>query len=125
MLLKREQALKIQDIFEIIKSKKFNIHTQYKLIKIKRAIEEEQSIYQEQIKTNCYDFFELDSNGSPLKNNQGGYKIKQDKIAECYQLIEVINQCEVQLPDIYFTLDELIELDLTMEQLELLEPFIK
>ena len=34
MLLKREQALKIQDIFEIIKSKKFNIHTQYKLIKI-------------------------------------------------------------------------------------------
>ena len=36
MLLKREQALKIQNIFDIVKSKKFDIHTQYKLIKIKK-----------------------------------------------------------------------------------------
>lgn len=36
-----------------------------------------------------------------------------------------MNNLEVQLPDLFFSFDELEELDLTLEQLETLEPFIK
>ena len=58
-------------------------------------------------------------------NSEGGYKIKQDKISECYYVIDQLNSCEIQVPDIYFSIDELIELNLSLEQLEILEPFIR
>jgi hypothetical protein len=125
MLLKRDKALEVQKFFNLIKNKKFSIHTQYKLIKIKKALEEEQNIYQEQIKLNCSQYFETDEQGSPIINEQGGYKIKSNKMNECYLVLDEINKCEVQLPDIYFSLEELEELDLTFEELEVLNPFIK
>ena len=36
-----------------------------------------------------------------------------------------LNGLEIQIPDIYFSLDELEPIGLTLGQLELLEPFIK
>ena len=39
--------------------------------------------------------------------------------------IEEINSIQVQFPDIYFSLEELEPLGLTLGELELLEPFIK
>lgn len=91
MLLKRENALALTSIFEVLNSKKFNVRTQYKFIKIKKAIEEERIIYQEQISLNCQDFFEKDENGNIKMNNQGGFKIKEGKINECQEVIRQIN----------------------------------
>lgn len=125
MLIKRSQINEIIKLINKLKEKKFNISTQYKLIKIEKSILEEQEIFQEQIQVNCSEFFERDDNGNPLINDDGGYKIKKDKINECYSLMNKMTSLQIQIPDIYFSLDELTELDLTLGELMPLEPFIK
>lgn len=125
MLIKRSQINEIIKLINKLKEKKFNISTQYKLIKIEKSILDEQEIFQEQIQVNCSEFFERDENGKPLINDDGGYKIKKDKINECYALMNKMTSLQIQIPDIYFSLDELTELDLTLGELMPLEPFIK
>lgn len=125
MLIRRQEALDMLAFLKTLDKKKFDINLQYKLIKIMKALKEEQEIYQEQIMLNCSQFFELDSFGSPLINEDGGYKVKKDKIIDCQNEISKINKCKVQINDTYFTTDELEPLDLTFEELAVLEPFIK
>ena len=108
MLVKRTEIQKIENLILSLSKEKFNIE-----------------IYQEQIQINCEPFLEKDENGIPKVNESGGYKIKKDKITECFSLMNKMNNLEVQLPDLFFSFDELEELDLTLEQLETLEPFIK
>lgn len=125
MIIKRKNIDKIIDLIKNLGSKKFDIHLQYKFIKLKKALEEETEIYQEQLKSNCEQFFARDDKGNPIIDDNGGYKIDQNKINECYNVIGQLNKMEVSIPDLYISLDELEPLDLTFEQLELLEPFIK
>lgn len=125
MLIKRSQINNILKLISQLKERKFNITTQYKLIKVEKAILEEQQIFQEQIQANCSEFFERDESGRPLVNENGGYKIKKEKIDECYNLMNKMTSLQVQIPDIYFSLEELSELGLTLGELEPLEPFIK
>lgn len=125
MLIKRSKVKDLNQIIDNLKHKKFDIRLQYKFIKIKKAIEEEEEIYREQIKLNCEQFFEKDASNTPIVNAEGAYKIKADKMNECYLLMEEMNNIDVQVPDIYFSLDELETLDLTLEELLILDTFIK
>lgn len=125
MLIKRKSLYPLLTLFERIKDKKFNIETQYKIIKIIKAVEPEQEILQEQIKSNCDEYFEKDGNNNPITNEQGGFKIKSNKATECYLIVNKLEDISIQIPDIYFSLEELSPLDLTLEEIKTLEPFIK
>lgn len=125
MLIKRKSLYPLLTLFERIKDKKFNIETQYKIIKIIKAVEPEQEILQEQIKSNCDEYFEKDGNNNPITNEQGGFKIKSNKATECYLIVDKLEDISIQIPDIYFSLEELSPLDLTLEEIKILEPFIK
>jgi hypothetical protein len=46
-------------------------------------------------------------------------------IQECAAKVNELNTHPVQFPDIYFNLDEFDNLGFTLEDLELLDPFIK
>lgn len=125
MLINRQAIKEINSTIEKLAKRKFNIQTQYKFIKIKKAIQNEEQIYQEQLKLNCESFFEKDNNGQPIINKDGAFKIKAECLNECYLLMSQMNSFQVQLPDIYFSLDELEGLNLPLEDLSILEPFIK
>lgn len=125
VLINRNKLNQIDALIDQLSKKRFDIHIQYKFIKIRKAIKEEEEIYQEQIKLNCEPYFEKDQFGNPIMNEQGGFKISSEKINECYLLMHQMNSLDIQIPDIYFSLDELEKLDLTLGELSLLEPFIK
>lgn len=125
MLIKRHELNRIDELINSLSKLKFDIHTQYKFMKIKKAIQIETEIYQEQIQLNCEDYFERDAEGLPIINEQGGFKIQPEKMGECYLLMNQMNSLLVQIPDIYFSLDELEPLELTLDELSVLEPFIK
>ena len=74
---------------------------------------------------NCKPFFESDDKGNTIYSPDGGVKIKLDCIDKCNKVIAILNNCQVQVPDIYFSLDELKKLDLTLDELSAFEPFIK
>lgn len=108
-----------------IKGLHFSVQTQYKFLKILKAVQSEIEIFDQQRQSLIKDYAELDENGNIIQSENGGIKIKEDKFEECSEKIREINSIQIQFPDIYFSLDELEPLGLTLEELSLLDPFIK
>lgn len=125
MLIKRNKIDKIIEIIDKIRDKHFNILTQYKFIQIVKTLENEQDILQEQINSLIIEYGERDENGHLIQDESKGIKIKKECLIECSQKIHDIYELEIQIPDVYFSFDELDVLNLTLGELELLEPFIK
>lgn len=123
MIIKRNN---IQNLYNLLTSKgncHFLIEAQYKVLKLKRALEQEVEIYNMQL-TSLQDYFERDEDGNPIQVD-GGIKIKNEFLDECNKKIIEINNTEIAVPDLYFSLEELEPLNLSLNELELLEPFIK
>lgn len=125
MLIKRKDIQPILYVMEELKDKKFNVGLQYKFIKLKKSLTDELAIYQEQVFDNCKDFFEVDENGDYVVSPEGGYAIQKEKIKECNMMIYNLDNVDVQIPDMYLSLDELDGLGLSLASLEILERFIK
>ena len=124
MIINRANLFILMNVFSKISKLKFNINTQYKLLKIKKAIDEEVEIYKKQLEI-LEDYYLRDENGNPIRNKDGGYAIDELKIEDCNKIVNEINSIQIQVPDMYFSLEELEPLQLTFSELETLDPFIK
>lgn len=125
MICSTERLKELSKIIGKIKEKTFDINTQYKFIKISKVIREEEELINEQQFLLLKQYAEKNEDGQFIVNKDGGFKIKEGCIEECGLKIMEINNRQITLPDIYFSLDELEPLGLTFGELELLEPFIK
>lgn len=125
MIYKNNQIPALEKLLDTLKSKSFSVQTQYKFLKISKTIRQEAELYDEQRRYLIENYAERDENGQFIISEGGGLKVKPDKLVECTEKIEEINNFQIQFPDIYFSLDELEPLNLTLGELELLDPFIK
>ena len=125
MICSTERLKELSKIIDKIKEKTFDINTQYKFIKISKVIREEEELINEQQFLLLKQYAEKNEDGQFIVNKDGGFKIKEGCVEECGLKIMEINNRQITLPDIYFSLDELEPLGLTFGELELLEPFIK
>ena len=125
MLVKRKDAVKITAIKDKIKDKRFNLQTQYKILKLIKAIEEEDEIMNQSVLKIANEYAEKDEVGQIIQSEDGGIKIDQNKKNELALALNELNTAELQLPDIYFNLEEFEGLDLTLEELDAFITFIK
>lgn len=125
MLIKRNQISQILNIIENNKNKRFDINTQYKMLLIKKKIKEDLELVEEQYQILLNLYGEVNEEGEFVKTEDGGIKIKEGYQNECQKKIQEFNQLDVTIPDVYFTIEELESLNLTLFELEVLEPFIK
>lgn len=125
MLLERKIVKKFFNIFEKLSEKTFDISTQYKFILLKKEIEKDGEIIDEQLDIVLNRYAEKNEQGKIIYTNDGGVKVKEELAEECLKKIEEIQTQKIQLPDVYFSFDELDDLGLTLEELSVLEPFIK
>lgn len=125
MLVKRKDAVKITVIKDKIKDKKFNLQTQYKILKLIKAIEEEDEIMNQSVLKIANEYAEKDEIGQIIQSEDGGIKIDQNKKNELTLALNELNTAELQLPDIYFNLEEFEGLDLTLDELDAFIAFIK
>ena len=125
MLIKRNQISQILNIIENNKNKRFDINTQYKMLLIKKKIKEDLELVEEQYQILLNLYGEVNEEGEFIKTEDGGIKIKEGYQSECQKKIQEFNQLDVTIPDVYFTIEELESLNLTLFELEVLEPFIK
>lgn len=125
MQIQRNFIMPFLKIFKKISTKTFDINTQYKFLLIKKKLEEDQKLIQEQAELIAQQFGEKNEQGQIIQTQEGGIKILPEKQQECLTQVQKLNNQQIQLPDIYFTFDELDGLDLTLVDLEILEPFIK
>lgn len=124
MLIKRAKLGPLVDIIEKLSSQQFSIQTQYKFLKLKQILTPEWEIYQEQ-RTGLQQYLEKDENGNLIYSDDGGVKVDMNRYDELMQAIEEMESIDIQLPDIFFSLDELSNLGLTLGELSELESFIK
>ena len=124
MLINRQNLKSLEETINNFYQKEFNIQTQYKLLQVLKAVKEEQKILNDQIASLMEQFGERDSNGD-LIFIDNGFKLIPEKAKECEKKYLELLEMKIQIPDIYFTLDELENLHLTLEQLSYFEPFIK
>lgn len=125
MLIKRNQISQILNIIENNKNKRFDINTQYKMLLIKKKIKEDLELVEEQYQILLNLYGEVNEEGEFVKTEDGGIKIKEGYQSECQKKIQEFNQLDVTIPDVYFSIEELESLNLTLFELEVLEPFIK
>lgn len=125
MIIKRYKLSSLEQIFDKLSSQTFAIQTQYKFLKLKNFIKEELEIYRIQYASLLDRFCEKDEEGNLITNGTDGYKVDPKKMPELEKAVTEIQEVEIQIPDIYFSLDELEDLGLTFYELNVLEPFIK
>lgn len=125
MIIKRHRLDSLEQIFNKLLSQTFAIQTQYKFLKLKKSIEEEIEIYRIQYASLLDQFCEKDEEGNFITDGANGYKVDPKKMPEVEKAVTEIQEVEIQIPDIYFSLDELEDLGLTFYELNVLEPFIK
>lgn len=124
MLVQRDLIKKIVLIIEKNADKVFDIQTQYKLIKLKRALLPELKILEEQMEY-LSKFYEIDKDGKYIYSKDGGIKIREDCIEQCGKYLQDIYNIQITIPDIYFSLEELAPLELTLNELDCLDFCIK
>lgn len=126
MLIKRKDCIKIVTAARsTLKDKKFNLQTQYKILKLVKAIEEEEEIMNQSVLKIANEYAEKDEIGNIIQNEDGGIKIDQNRKNDLALALNNLNSAELQLPDIYFSLEEFEGLDLTLEELDAFMAFIK
>lgn len=126
MLIKRKDCIKIVTAARsTLKDKKFNLQTQYKILKLVKAIEEEEEIMNQSVLKIANEYAEKDEIGNIIQNEDGGIKIDQNRKNDLALALNNLNSVELQLPDIYFNLEEFEGLDLTLEELDAFIAFIK
>ena len=119
--------LSVDEVQEIdkLKDKVFNIQTQYKLLKLIKIADEEYPIYMEQFQSLLDSYAEKDDQGNIIHSEDGGTKIKKNKMDILQEKLYELKQIKVQVPDLYFSLDELEKLELKMEELNAFIDLIK
>ena len=125
MIFPTENLEPLLAIIGKVKSMNFNINTQYKMLKLNKVAREEYLIMYQQRQFIFDNYAERNENGDFILKEDGAIKIKEDCLEECAQKIKEINERQITFPDIYFSLDELEPLGLTLEELFVLEPLIK
>lgn len=95
-----------------------------KVVKFVKAVETEASFYQEKYSEILSKYAEKDDDGNILRT-ENGIKINKDKVDDFNKEITELNNVEVEIPNIEFTLDELNKCDLTGNGLYALYPLVK
>lgn len=124
--MKLIDTLEYQVLYNRIKHDKIPLKTAYKLNKLHTKIKVENKFYEEEFQKLLDKYAKKDDNGDFLMNEDGsGVMIKEDLQRECHQKIEELQNMEVDIEKILFTLDELNCIEVSPMELNSLIPFIE
>jgi hypothetical protein len=96
----------------------------YKIYKLCRFVEQEENFYNTTRRNIIEEFAERNENGVII-NNDGMINIIPDKIDEAQKAMTDLNEIDVDVPNVKFTLDELSEIKLSVQDIAVLDGFIE
>lgn len=103
----------------------YPIKTTYKLMKLARAVAKELEFYNSKLRDYINEYSLKDESGN-LQKGESDSEILIDpaRLEECQQKIQELNELEVELPDITFSLEELEGANFSISDLQVFSPFI-
>lgn len=121
--MKLYQILNLPHVYETILEKNLPFSLAYKLNKLAEAVNKELEFYRNSM-TKLIDEYAEKENGQPVLLENGDIKIIPEKISECQQRINELQNVEITI-DVSFTPAELEPLEMSIKDLQNLMPFIK
>lgn len=120
------QIVEFQKFYENIKNMKFPLKTAYKLNRLITQVNNEISFYQQKFSEIINEFGKRDENGEFVYSQDGSsIEIIEGRQSECQEKVNELQNLEAEIQDIFFTIDELDGLNLTLYEMNCLLPFIK
>ena len=121
--MKLYQILNLPHAYETILEKNLPFSLAYKLNKLAEAVNKELEFYRNSM-AKLIDEYAEKENGQPVLLENGDIKIIPEKITECQQRINELQNVEITI-DVSFTPAELEPLEMSIKDLQNLMPFIK
>ena len=117
--------LKARAIIEQNADEKVDISLSLKMFKFKKQTDDAIEFYQKRINEILRQYGEKDKDGKQQYDEKGNALIDKNHLADCRTAILEVEQCEMEKPEVLFEVDELKELKLSMNDIAVLEDFIK
>ena len=96
----------------------------YKIVKLVRAAEAEESFYQKELRKIIEQYGKRNEDGSLAATEGGGVKLAEETLDECRKKVDELDSLEIDFPDIHFTLNELSGLSMTVREVDAISAFI-
>lgn len=123
--MKMYEILDFSKVYNSIKNEKMSIKTAYKLNKLIKKIEEENNFYNIKFHEIIEQYAEKNDQGEYQYIDENSIKIKEGKEQECYKKVSELQNLEIETPNITFSIEELGDINLTIDTVNMLMPFIE
>ena len=124
--MKISQVTNFATFFNVVRTPKLSFKTAYKLSKLAKAIEDEVAFYREKMNELINEYGQKDEDGNLVFIDNGrSIALKPETQAECHQKIAELENLDIELPDIKFSVEEFADTTLSLEELQPILPFIE
>lgn len=125
MQLKMQDILGFTSFYDTVKSQKLTMKTAYKLAQLAKAIEGELQFYREKLQAIVAEYGMLDDEGRPVPTEDGnGIKLRSGTEEACFIAMKELQDIEVTLPDITFSINDFDGVELTVADMGTMLPFM-
>ncbi len=123
--MKLYEVLSLRTLLIRLNTKKLSIKTAYKLMKLVEFFESEAKFYQDEFNSIIDKYGEKGEDGNYQFTEDGSaIKIIEGKEDECQAALDALQNVECVAPSISFKIDEFEGVDVTLDELSVLMPFI-
>ena len=112
-------------IFNQFRQVQISSRLAYKIMKFCKSVSIEEEFYNDKRNDIINEYALRDKNGQIIVSDEGMIRIVEDQINEANKALAELNDIEVEVPNIKFTLAELEELKLSVEDMFILDAFIE
>lgn len=121
--MKINNLIQVRKILTAHSNDKMPTALAYKMMKLLKASDNEDAFYTQKFKDIIENYSQKDEKGN-LVFEKENVKIQEDKIFECQEAINNLENTEVEKPAILFTVKELSDLKFTIKEIYILDEFI-
>ena len=126
MQLQMQQIINFTTFYEVAKQEKLSIKTTYKLAQLASIIEKNVNFYYEKLREIVKQYGQTNEKGEPVLTEDGqGVQLRPGTDEECNKAMLELTTLEVEIPDIWFGVEEFSTLSLTVAEFSPIMPFIK
>ena len=126
MKIPMSKILTFQQLWPKMKDQVMPIQLAYKLSRLYDSVDNNARFYSTELNKIVSEYAERDADGNMVPTEEGkGIQLQQIYIPKAEAAVNELLNLMVDVPDISFTLDELKDIKLSLEEFGVLLPFIK
>lgn len=125
MQIKMTDILNLNSIYTKIKNKSFSVKTTYRMSKLFSVVTKEAEYYSNELNELIGKYAERDENGGFIPAGKDGVQIKKECIDTVQSQLNDLLNLDVEVPDVQFSIEDLESGNLTVDEFNILMPFIK